>query len=157
MKKAGYATDLSHADRLTAIIEDYDLYKYNRKGRWSSLKSEPTVLSPHQVYIANGIVHIVAYGGDTFRSLGKEFNIHWKKLVKCNDLRRDYTLVGGDIIYLKKKKRRASKPYVVYIVRDGDSIHAISQKYAVRLKNLHKINRRDEGCVPEVEDRLKLR
>ena len=56
LKKAGYATDPSYANRLITIIEDYDLYKYDRKGGWSSSKSEPTVLNPHQVYIANGIV-----------------------------------------------------------------------------------------------------
>lgn len=32
LKKAGYATDPSYANRLITIIEDYDLYKYDRKG-----------------------------------------------------------------------------------------------------------------------------
>lgn len=103
-EKAGYATDPSYANRLITIIEDYDLYKYDRKGGWSSSKSEPTVLNPHQVYIANGIAYIVARDGDTFKSLAKEFDIRWKKLVKYNDLQRDYTLMSGDIIYLKEKK-----------------------------------------------------
>ena len=48
--------------------------------------------------------------------------------MKYNDLQRDYTLVNGDIIYLKSKKKKASKPHTVYIVKDGDSMHAISQK-----------------------------
>lgn len=89
--------------------------------------------------------------------MGKEFDIRWKKLVKYNDLQRDYTLMDGDIIYLKEKKKRASKPYTVYIVKDGDSMHTISQKYAIRLKNLYKMNRKDEDYVPEVGDRLRLR
>ena len=154
---AGYATDPSYANRLITIIEDYDLYKYDRKGGWSSSKSEPTVLNPHQVYIANGIAYIVARDGDTFKSLAKEFDIRWKKLVKYNDLQRDYTLMSGDIIYLKEKKKRASKPYTVYIVKDGDSMHTISQKFAIRLKNLYKMNRKDGDYIPEVGDRLRLR
>jgi LysM repeat protein len=157
LKKAGYATDPSYANRLITIIEDYDLYKYDRKGGWSSSKSEPTVLNPHQVYIANGIAYIVARDGDTFKSLAKEFDIRWKKLVKYNDLQRDYTLMSGDIIYLKEKKKRASKPYTVYIVKDGDSMHTISQKFAIRLKNLYKMNRKDGDYIPEVGDRLRLR
>lgn len=32
MKKAGYATDPSYANRLITIIEDYDLYKYDSRG-----------------------------------------------------------------------------------------------------------------------------
>ena len=31
-------------------------------------------------------------------------------------------LMEGDIIYLKSKKKKASKPYTVYVVKDGDSI-----------------------------------
>ena len=159
LKKAGYATDPSYANRLITIIEDYDLYKYDSKGVYSErkLRKNPWLLSPHPVYIANDIAYIVARSGDTFKDLGKEFDISWKKLVKYNDLQRDYTLVNGDIIYLKSKKKKASKPHTVYIVKDGDSMHAISQKYGIRLKNLYKMNRKDGEYIPEVGDRLRLR
>lgn len=96
LKKAGYATDPSYANRLITIIEDYDLYKYDSKGVYSErkLRKNPWLLSPHPVYIANDIAYIVARSGDTFKDLGKEFDISWKKLVKYNDLQRDYTLVA---------------------------------------------------------------
>ena len=42
-------------------------------------------------------------------------------------------------------------------MRDGDSMHSISQKFGIRLKNLYKMNKCDEDYVPEVGDRLKLR
>ena len=156
LKKAGYATDPSYANRLITIIEDYDLYKYDRKGVYSErkLKKNPWLMSPHQVYIANDIAYVVARNGDTFKDLGKEFDISWRKLVKYNDLQRDYTLMEGDIIYLKSKKKKASKPYTVYVVKDGDSMHGISQKYGIRLKNLYKMNRKDGEYVPEIGDRL---
>lgn len=159
LKKAGYATDPSYANRLITIIEDYDLYKYDRKSGRGSAKKESgrTVMNPHQVYIANGIAYVVARTGDTFKGIGKEFGISWRKLVKYNDLQKDYTLMNGDIIYLKAKKRKASKPYTVYIVKDGDSMHTISQRYAIRLKNLYKMNRKEGDYVPEVGDRLRLR
>ena len=57
----------------------------------------------------------------------------------------------GDIIYLKSKKKKASKPYTVYVVKDGDSMHGISQKYGIRLKNLYKMNRKDGEYVPEID------
>ena len=143
LKKAGYATDPSYANRLITIIEDYDLYKYDNKGmskrearRWQKLlKKKP--------WLAN--------------LLGGEFDISWKKLVKYNDLHKEYTLEAGDIIYLKKKNKKAQKPYKEYIVRDGDSMHSISQKFGIRLKNLYKMNKLDDDYVPEVGDRLKLR
>lgn len=159
MKKAGYATDPSYANRLITIIEDYDLYKYDRKGVYSErkLRKNPWLMNPHQIYIANDIAYVVARHGDTFQDLGKELGISWKKLVKYNDLHREYTLMEGDIIYLKSKKKKASKPHTVYVVRDGDSMHGISQKYGIRLKNLYKMNRKDGDYVPEVGDRLRLR
>ena len=156
LKKAGYATDPSYANRLITIIEDYELYKYDRRsGR--APKPEPTLMNPHQVYIANDIAYVIARDGDTFKGLGKEFDISWKKLVKYNDLHREYTLTNGDIIYLKEKKKKASKPNTVYIVKDGDSMHTISQMYGIRLKNLYKMNRKDGEYVPEIGDRLRLR
>jgi LysM repeat protein len=159
LKRAGYATDPSYANRLITIIEDYELYKYDYKGSYSERKLEknPWLLHPHQVYLANDIAYVIAQNGDSFKSLGKEFDISWKKLVKYNDLQRDYTLMSGDIIYLKRKRKRASKPYTVYVVRDGDSMHSISQKYGIRLKNLYKMNRKEGDYVPEIGDRLRLR
>ena len=43
-----------------------------------------------------------------------------------------------------------------YVVKDGDSMHGISQKYGIRLKNLYKMNRKDGEYVPEIGDRLRL-
>ena len=165
LKKAGYATDPSYANRLITIIEDYELYKYDNQGmgrrearKWEKeIKKKPWLLNPHQVYIANGLAYVVARDGDSFELLGGEFDISWKKLVDCNDLHREYTLEAGDIIYLKKKNKKAQKPYTVHIVRDGDSMHSISQKYGIRLKYLYKMNRKDGEYVPEVGDRLRLR
>ena len=165
LKKAGYATDRSYANRLITIIEDYDLYKYDSKGmskrearRWEKLiKKKPWLVNPHPVYIANGLAYVVAREGDNFRLLGGEFDISWKKLVKYNDLHKDYTLEPGDIIYLKKKNKKAMKPHKEYIVRDGDSMHSISQMYGIRLKDLYKMNKKDGDYIPEVGDRLKLR
>lgn len=161
LKKAGYATDPSYANRLITIIEDYELYKYDKQGtvrNWEKqVKKKPWLARPHQVFIANDIAYVVARDGDTFQVLGKEFDISWKKLVKYNDLHKEYTLEEGDVIYLKGKKKKAAKPYTVYVVRDGDSMHSISQKYGIRLKNLYKMNRKEADYVPEVGDRLRLR
>ena len=49
------------------------------------------------------------------------------------------------------------KPYTYYIVKDGDSMHSISQMYGIRLKNLYKLNDKDGEYIPEVGDRIWLR
>ena len=162
LKKAGYATDPSYANRLISIIEEYELYQYDTKGARRSVgrgkvSVEPEVVYSHKLYLINDLACIVARNGDTFKSLSKEFGISWRKLVKYNDLHKDYTLSSEDIIFLKKKKKRAAKPHTVYIVRDGDSMHSIAQRYGIQLKALYKMNRKEPDYVPEIGDRLRLR
>lgn len=156
LKKAGYATDPSYANRLITIIEDYELYKYDRVGKRSAKKVTITQ-NPHQVYISNGLAYILARDGDTFESIGKEFGLKPKNLIKCNDLHEGYTLTDGDVVYLKKKKTKADSKYKFHVVRDGDSMHTISQIYGIRLANLYKMNRLDPDYVPEVGVRLRVR
>ncbi len=48
----------------------------------------------------------------------------------------------GDIIYLKKKQKRAEKIFKnrPHIVRAGESLYDIAQMYGIRLKSLYKMN-----------------
>ena len=165
LKKAGYATDPSYANKLITIIETYDLYKYDNDGmskreakKWQKLlKKKPWLANPHDVYIANGLAYVIARDGDTFQLLGGEFEIGWKKLVKYNDLQRDYTLEEGDIIYLKEKNKKPVADVVYHEVREGDSMHSISQIYGVRLKTLYKLNVMADDHIPEVGERVWLK
>ncbi len=165
LKKAGYATDPSYANKLITIIETYDLYKYDNDGmskreakKWQKLlKKKPWLANPHDVYIANGLAYVIARDGDTFQLLGGEFEIGWKKLVKYNDLQRDYTLEEGDIIYLKEKNKKTVADVVYHEVREGDSMHSISQIYGVRLKTLYKLNVMADDHIPEVGERVWLK
>ena len=155
MKKAGYATDPRYAQRLIDIIELYDLHKYDKKGGLKWMKENP---NPHQPYIANGLVYIVVRTGDTWKFISKEFGISQKKLRKYNDLYKGYALKVGDILYLEKKNRRADKEHIVHVLRAGESMYSISQKYGIRLKNLYKMNKMEvEDSVPEVGAILRLR
>ena len=106
--------------------------------------------NPHQPYLANDLLYIVVRPGDTFKKLSKEFDISQRKLRKYNDLYKGYVLKPGDIIYLDKKHR--------HVVREGESMYSISQKYGIRLKNLYKMNKmKPEDSSPKVGDILRLR
>lgn len=165
LKKAGYATDKSYATKLISIIEDYELYKYDTKSmskkeerRWQKqLKKKPWLANPHDVYIANDIAYIIARDGDTFTLLSGEFGISKSKLVKYNELEKSYTLMDGDIIYLNKKNKKSLSNTIYHVVRDGDSMHSISQIYGIQLKSLYKLNRIKADYVPEVGDRIYLK
>ena len=155
LKKAGYATNPRYAEQLIDIIELYDLHRYDTKGGLKWMKENP---NPHQTYIANGLVYIVVRAGDSWKSISKELDISQKKLRKYNDLYKGYALQVGDILYLEKKNRKAGKEHIVHVLRAGESMYSISQKYGIRLKNLYKLNKMDEDDpAPEVGTILRLR
>ena len=155
LKKAGYATDPQYANRLINIIELYDLDKYDHKGGLEWAEEFP---NPHQPYLANELLYVVARRGDTFKSLGKEFDISHRKLRKYNELPKDYVFRGGEIVYLEEKRRRATKDHIAYVVRSGDSMYSISQKFGVRLERLYKMNNMaPDSPAPKVGDILRLR
>ena len=92
------------------------------------------------------------------RKLADELGISKKKLRTYNELPKDYQFMGGEIVYLEKKHRRATKEYIVYVVRQGDSMYSISQKFGIRLKNLYKLNKMEpDSPAPKVGDILRLR
>ncbi len=162
LKRAGYATDPSYANRLIAIIEQYQLYKYDnsnfkKERHHRRHEAEKGPIYKHQLYLANDVAYVVAMGGDTFDALSNEFGISARRLAKYNDVERDYTLQPGDIVYLHKKQKRAAEGCILHVVRDGDSMHSISQHYGMRLKNLYKLNEKNGDYVPMVGDILRLR
>lgn len=155
LKKAGYATDPRYAQRLIDIIELYGLDKYDKKGGLKWMKENP---NPHQPYVANGLLYIVVRSGDTWKSISKEFDLSQSKLRKYNDLYKGYALQVGDILYLEKKNRRADKEHIVHVLRAGESMYGISQKYGIRLKNLYKLNKMEtDSPAPEAGTILRLR
>ena len=155
LKKAGYATNPRYAYQLIDIIERYDVYKYDKKGGLKWMKENP---NPHQPYLANGLVYVIGRSGDTWKSLSKEFDISKRKLRKYNDLYKDYVIQDGDILYLEKKNRKAQKGNIVHVLRHGESMYSISQKYGIRLKRLYKMNKmKPEDDAPAVGTILRLR
>ena len=155
LKKAGYATNPRYADQLIGIIELYELYKYDEKNYLKWLKKNP---NPHQTYIANDLLYIVVRAGDSWKSISQEFDISQKKLRKYNDLYKGYALQVGDILYLEQKNKRADEDHIVHVLRVGESMYSIAQKYGIRLKNLYKLNKmHEDDPTPEVGTILRLR
>lgn len=161
LKKAGYATDPSYANRLITIIENYELYKYDKKGYRTNSSNEEKKshknIVAHQPYISNDVLYVIARRGDTFETIAEEFDTSARKLIKYNDLHKEYTLAEGDIVYLHKKKKTAASKYTVHIVRENDSMHSISQQYGIRLKNLYKLNVKSDDYVPQIGERIWLK
>lgn len=162
LQQAGYATDKAYANKLIKLIEDYELYKYDKGG--VSLKEKEKEKErflaqnyKHTPYKTHGLVYVIAQEGDTYEAIAIEFGFKTKDLCKYNEVPEDFPLKAGDLIYFQKKKSKADKPYYEHIVQVGESMHSISQLYGVKVKNLYKMNKKDYEYVPVEGDILKLR
>ena len=76
-----------------------------------------------------------------------------------NERDRDDRLQEGEVIWLKKKQKRAPKEYKdrLHYIREGESMYTIAQKYGIRLESLYKMNHLSPDYQIRVGDALKLR
>ncbi len=179
LKKAGYATNPKYPELLIRLIEKYDLHKYDGKVKESSKTSHkdtgnktvkstlPPAISDfkkvyisdegRQVYQNNKKNLIIIKAGDTFNKIAREFDIYTWQLYKYNEVDKKHILQIGEKIYLEKKRRKADRKHKTHMVKQGESMHLISQYYGIRLKRLYKMNDMPEGVQPEVGKVLRLR
>ena len=150
LKACGYATNPAYASKLIGIIELYKLYRYDTAHSYdkfmakhsSNDKAAQSGARLHPIKIYNKNYYLVAREGDTFKSIGKETELSWRKLAKYNERDKNDVLHAGDIVYLKKKRTKAEKTYKKrpHTVKPGESMYDIAQKYGIRLKSLYKMN-----------------
>lgn len=164
LKAAGYATNPRYADHLIEIIEVYKLYEYDNGKRIIDNGQQTTGgnrqgAEMRDVFMFNDRLYVIARRGETFRSLGEELDISYRKLAKYNERDKHDTLQEGEIVWLEKKARKAPKEYRnrPHVVQPGESMYSISQYYGIRLKRLYKLNDLTPDYVIRVGDVLKLR
>lgn len=159
LKAAGYATNPHYANLLIELIETYKLYEYDR-GRGVEYTQEHGIEGEGlDVYEFNKNLYVLARKGDTFRTLGDLLGISYKKLAKYNERERDDQLEEGEIVWLKKKGRKAPKEYEdrPHRVQLGESMYSIAQYYGIRLEKLYDLNDLGPDYEIQVGDVLKLR
>ena len=159
LKACGYATNPRYAIQLIDIIQLYKLYEYDEgKSHGKSAVSFGSMPS-HRVYEFNKNYYVIAKAGDTYRTIGAEFGVSYKKLAKYNENERDARLEEGEFVWLEKKRRNAPKEYKnrPHVVRGGESMYTIAQRYGIRLKYLYKMNNLTPDYRINVGDVLRIR
>ncbi len=162
LKKAGYATDPAYPKKLIKLIEDYELYRYDTEqvdeGRQTRRPESPNSIEQakpldvrqretfhfalsRQMYSQNGVPFVRAAAGETYKSIADANNLFLKEILRFNDLDGEQTLYPGTVVYLQAKKKQAAAGLEKHIV-DGnnETLRDISQRYAVKLKRLCKLN-----------------
>lgn len=168
LKAAGYATLPTYAEALIRIIEMYNLYQFD-SGKYKQEKVAPVIpvnnaqnsfFQTHTVYAHNKNYFIIVEIGDDMATISKETGVSLRKLYQYNDLPRDYAPTQGDLIYLKKKQKCASKQFKknpIHIVEPNQSLFDISQLYGIRLKSLYKLNNFEPSHEIKPGDILRIR
>ncbi|MGI6242745.1 MAG: glucosaminidase domain-containing protein [Prevotella sp.] len=166
LKACGYATNPRYAYKLIDIIEQYKLYLYDRAKDYDhfmakrSGSAQPVrqgqLLHPIRIYNKN--YYMMAREGDTFKAIGKETELSGRRIAKYNERNYHDVLHAGEIVYLKKKRKRASKAFKnkPHIVQPGESMYTIAQRYGIRLKSLYKKNKLSPDHQIRVGERLKV-
>lgn len=165
LKACGYATSPVYAEKLVEIIQLYKLYQYDSAKGYDHFMAQrtkdqnPNGASLHTIKIFNKNYYIIARRGDTFKAIGEEVGISYRKIAKYNERNRKDQLQEGEVIWLKKKQSKAPKDYKgrLHYVRSGESMYSIAQQYGIRLKSLYKMNKLSPDYQIKVGDGLRLR
>ena len=179
LKKAGYATDPGYADKLITLIEDYELYRFD-KGVKVSVKppleiEEPKVVqleprpgmkyqesvtfsTARKVYSQNGVPFVYSEAGETYASIAASNGLFLKELLKFNDHEQELALEPGTIVYLARKKAQGPVGVNKYVVeKDGETLRDIAQRFGIRYAALQKLNIVLYGKTLEEGDTVILR
>lgn len=173
LKAAGYATNPEYAERLIGVIERYELHEYDtgrtkknlfKHGNEQKIKDHPRRTDEQRIVISfssraisrhNGIKYTVAQPGDDLQRIADDLEIRPWMIRKYNDLSKDAEIKPGEKIYLQSKKRKGAEES--HTVTEGDTVHAVSQKYGIKLKRLIRLNDIDENTTLTPGTILRLR
>lgn len=177
LQKAGYATAKTYAESLIRIIEENELYRYDKLDRKAREELPPTPMEAefstafkpypgHKLYTAslgreirttNGVAWIIAREGDTYAGLAKEFNLFRGEILRFNDRSRNTALQPGEVVYVEAKKRESAKNLDKHVVEEGETMRGLAQRYAIKMKKLYQYNAMRPGTEPEPGTILNLR
>lgn len=178
LKKAGYATNPQYAPLLIKTIEENQLQQYDSYELVHSEKTEHVAskLAPKEkqsestadladfemgagkerpIFLNNRVKYILSKEGDTYESIMKEMRLMSFQIFKYNEVARTANLKPGEKVYLQPKRNKASKEN--HTVESGQTMHAISQIYAVKEASLYKLNKMAPGEQPAIGKVLRLK
>ncbi len=171
LKDAGYATNPKYPELLIKIIEENSLHQYDLltevpkdfdtpvvKTETKTNESKPestSVANAGKILLHNRIKYITVQPGETYFSICKKHEMMLWQIYKYNDLSKNDSLAPGQKIYLQPKRYKGDEEF--HIVKQGETMRAISQQHGIKLKTLYKKNNMVVGTQPDVGEKLNLK
>ena len=168
LKEAGYATNPRYPDLLIAIVERYDLARYDQEAMTGKKNKigpyEPTAVdeqpyapddkslfavvdktsSGRFVYENNGVKFVYAQEGETIYAMAEDLGIYSRQILKYNYLEHNTDVVFsyGDLVYIEPLKNR-NKQCPLYVVPDDMTLRDVALRFGVKMKKLQRYNKFD--------------
>lgn len=175
LQKAGYATNKKYSSLLIRIIEEHKLFEFDNKNFLAAnnkttnkpkkedfFASADSDFKPIDIagenrplFTNNGVKFIFAEAGDSFQSIARDLNIYSWQVYKYNELDKGAKLEEGQMLYIQKKKRKASQKY--HTIKANESLYSIAQLYGVQLKALLNKNKLDLGESVQIGQQIRLK
>lgn len=168
LRQAGYATNPRYPELLITIIEENQLYLLDCgqaipigaiAAREEAQKTVPDYAlmtseqvdvdnyvvsmfdhNGYEIYSNNGSKFVVAREGDDIAKISWLFGISERKLRRFNDLSSAQNIAQGNMVYIEPKNSRSDDGHIIHIVREGETLHFISQLYGIKMKPLARRN-----------------
>lgn len=158
LKKAGYATSATYAQKLISLIEALDLDQYDRKAKPIISKERPVALK--NLSSVNDAKVLIADNGETPAELAQRARISVNAIMRYNEgylKSPKQKLNSGTRVFIQPKRNFYRGRKLWHYVKPGDSMASISQEYGMKLRKLYKKNKMSKGTEPATGERIKLR
>ena len=157
LKNAGYATDPNYPNKLTSLIERYELFLLDEEvlGNFSNSKQQtidkfenkltkPIQNSPKPTDSNLKKKYHVVEAGQTLYSISRLYELNTDQFMKLNQLESTTLSLGQKLIINEENEANINTPTNdannTHLVAPGDTLSNISKRYNLTLEQLKQLN-----------------
>ncbi|TXC78344.1 glycoside hydrolase family 73 protein [Luteibaculum oceani] len=169
LKKAGYATNPKYPQLLMAIIEKWELYKFDEdisKPRKEKVDKEIEEVKAKPVIAEkvitldrgidlsdNNIKYTRAKAGDSVKEIAEDLELATWQITKYNDISEKHTFNSGELVYIQPKRRKNCS-VKKYEITEEDDLRLVSQKLGIKPKHILRLNRLEDFSTIHAGDSI---
>ncbi|MDG2343358.1 MAG: glucosaminidase domain-containing protein [Flavobacteriales bacterium] len=156
LKKAGYATNPKYPELLIKIIEENELYSYDKETKHKNINEVKTNEKQTILIHDNNIKYIISLPDESLLDIAKKLDMGLWQLYKYNDISKNNEIdKENQVVFLQPKRNKAKIKY--HTVLDDETLWGISQLYGIKLKKLKAKNKTLLSKEIKSGDKLTLR
>jgi len=159
LKRAGYATSPTYAEKLIRVVETYELYRFDNMTIVDVQHGTAGPVNGYSATMINQVKVTFSKIGDTPAKIAERTGISLKRILKYNEKLTSgpQSVKPETRVYLQRKRRNHRGKKKWHYVKEGETMFDISQVYGLRLSSLYKKNRMKSSSQAAIGERIKLR